>query len=152
MTGKPQNLTISRAAEAAGVSVETIRFYERKGLIAQPGKTVGGGFRIYPETTVRRIRFIRRAQRLGFSLAEARDLLSLHENSDANCASVFDRTQAKLLDIRDRMDQLRRIETALLALSRACPESGSTRDCPIIETLNSNSEMKEDRNARLPEN
>ncbi len=145
-------MTIGRAAEAAGVSVETIRFYERKGLIAQPRIAAGSSFRIYPETTVRRVRFIRQAQRLGFTLNEAGELLSLQEDTDADCAIVFDRAQTKLLDIRKRIAQLQDIETALDALARTCPGSGATDDCPIIEALICNPDKEEVENASLAKN
>ena len=81
-------VTISKAAKNAGVGVETIRFYERKGLIEQPPKPFGPGFREYPEEVVRRIRFIRQAQDIGFSLREIAELLSLRADPSADCSDV----------------------------------------------------------------
>ena len=88
--------TIGKAAKLAGVGVETIRFYERRGLIAQPLKPASGGFRDYPPDTLAQIRFIREAQELGFSLAEAAQLLTLRADPKADCAQVQRRAEAKL--------------------------------------------------------
>lgn len=140
MTVSLDRMTIGRAAKAAGVTVETIRFYERKGLIERPSPSPGSRFRCYPERTVRRIRFIREAQRLGFSLAESRELMSLDESSIADCAQVQTRARSKLAEIRSRIERLQDIEAALSALAQSCPGSGSTDDCPIIAALTPTSE------------
>jgi MerR family mercuric resistance operon transcriptional regulator len=99
---KPGKLTIARAAEQAGVGVETIRFYERERLIPRPPS----GYRIYPESTVRRIRFLRHCQELGFSLKEAAQLAD-----DSQCATACRKVEAKLAELDRRiaaLDQLRR--------------------------------------------
>ena len=128
--------TISRAAREAGVGVETIRFYERKGLVAQPLKPMDGGYRIYPAETVDRIRFIRQAQALGFSLKEIDDLLSLRADPDAECEDVRKRAAAKLEEVVRKTAQLRAIQDALEELIRICPRRGpAARSCTILEAL-----------------
>ena len=101
------DMTISKAARKAGVGVETIRFYERKGLIEQPPKPHGAGFRVYPEETVQRIRFIRQVQELGFSLRQIEELLSLRADPSADCGDVRERAQDKLEKVRRKIATLR---------------------------------------------
>lgn len=129
------DMTISKAARRAGVGVETIRFYERKGLIEQPPKPASAGFRSYPEETVERIRFIRQAQELGFSLREVCELLDLRADPEADAADVRARATAKLADVNDKMRQLRRIKDALETLIAACPGHGTLGCCSIMEAL-----------------
>jgi len=129
------SLTISRAAETAGVGVETIRFYERKGLIEQPGKPPNGGFRVYPPETVERIRFIRQAQELGFSLREAGELLALRADPAADASEVRARAAAKLADVEGKIRRLDRIREALIALIAACPGRGALDGCTILDAL-----------------
>lgn len=100
--------TIARAAEAAGVGVETIRFYERRGLIAQPPKLVRG-FRRYPAETVARVRFIRQAQELGFSLAEVQEFLDLEADPEAACGTVRTQAEKKLAEVERRLARLEAI-------------------------------------------
>ena len=129
------NLTISQAAAKAGVGVETIRFYERKGLIEQPPKPLDTGFRVYPEETVQRVRFIRQAQEIGFSLREIEELLSLRADPSADCSDVRERAAAKLEEVDQKMEQLGRIRSALNELIAACPGRGALRSCSIMESL-----------------
>ncbi len=129
-------LTISKAARKAGVGVETIRFYERKGLIDQPLKPTFGGFRVYPEDTVQRIRFIRQAQDLGFSLREIEELLSLRADPAADCSDVRERATAKREEVDRKIAQLERIRGALEELIAACPGRGALRACSILEAIN----------------
>ena len=128
-------LTISKAAANAGVGIETIRFYERKGLIEQPPKPLDGGFRFYPDETVSRIRFIRQAQEIGFSLREIEELLSLRADPSADCSDVRQRAAAKLEEVERKMEQLGRIRSALNELIAACPGRGALRVCSIMESL-----------------
>ncbi len=128
-------LTISKAAKNAGVGVETIRFYERKGLIEQPLKPQDGGYRTYPIETVRRIKFVRQAQEIGFSLREIEELLSLRADPSADCSDVRERATAKLEEVDRKMEQLGRIRAALDELIRACPGQGALRTCSIMESL-----------------
>ena len=130
-----KDMTISNAARSAGVGVETIRFYERKGLIDQPPKPANGGFRRYPEDTIERIRFIRQAQELGFSLREVGELLDLRSDPQADAAEVRARATMKLADVDEKMRQLRRIKGALETVIAACPGHGKLRRCSIIEAL-----------------
>ncbi len=128
------DMTISRAARKVGVGVETIRFYERKGLIAQP-KRPERGFRVYPDDAVQRIRFIRQAQEIGFSLREIEDLLGLRADPGSDCADIRERAVTKLEDVEDKIRQLRRIRGALKQVIAACPGQGALAGCSIIEAL-----------------
>ncbi len=135
-------MTISRAAREAGVGVETIRFYERKRLIEQPPKPKDSGFRDYPIETVRRIRFIRQAQDLGFALKEIDELLSLRADPSTDCADVRARASAKLEDVKVKIARLNAIQSALRDLLCACPGRGpAARFCSILEALETR-EMK----------
>ncbi len=136
-------LTISKAAKNAGVGVETIRFYERKGLIKQPPKPIDGGFRVYPEETVARIRFIRQAQEIGFSLREIEELLSLRADPSADCSDVRERATAKLAEVNRKITELERIRAALETLIAACPGGGALRSCSIMESLREKEESHE---------
>ena len=129
--------TIGRAAKQAGIGVETIRFYERIRLIAQPPKPAAGGFRDYPAATLSQIHFIREAQDLGFSLEEISDLMSLRADPKANCAQVQRRAEAKLAEVEDKIERLQGIGQALGRLIEACPGKGALGACSIIETLES---------------
>ncbi len=128
-------MTIGKAARKAGVGIETIRFYERRGLIAQPPKPRDAGFRVYPEETVQRIRFIRQAQELGFSLREIDELLSLRADPSTDARDVRQRATAKLEEVNRKLGQLEQIRTALEALIAACPGTGALRTCSIMEAL-----------------
>lgn len=128
-------MTIGKVARAAAVGVETVRYYERMGLIDRPQRPAGGGFRDYPATTVERIRFIRRAQGLGFSLKEIDELLSLHADAGADCAAVREHAQAKIAEVDAKITGLMRVRTALQELVSACPGRGALRDCSILGSL-----------------
>ena len=128
-------MTISKAARKAGVGVETIRFYERKGLIEQPAKPSALGFRDYPPETVDRVRFIRQAQELGFSLREAGDLLSLRAGPEADESGIRGHATATLAEVEGKIRRLEQIRQALTALIAACPGRGTLRECTILEAL-----------------
>ncbi|MBA5775592.1 MerR family transcriptional regulator [Stappia sp. F7233] len=128
-------MTIARAAEKAGVGVETIRFYERRGLIAQPPKPRDGGYRDYDLGTVERIRFIRQAQELGFSLREIEELLALKTDRQADCADVRMQAVAKRREVERKIGQLEEIRSALDALIATCPGGGDLSACTIMEAL-----------------
>lgn len=130
-----RGLTISKAAKCAGVGVETIRFYERKGLIEQPSKSEGTGYRTYPAETIERIRFIRQAQELGFSLREAWELLSLRADPGADAGDVRARANAKLAGVNDKICRLQHIGRALERLIDTCPGRGELGGCSIMEAL-----------------
>jgi len=128
-------LTIGKVARKAGVGVETVRFYERKGLIKKPRRPSNGGFRSYPADAVERIRFIRQAQEIGFSLREIEELLSLQADPATDCADVQKRAQIKREEVKGKIAQLRKIQKALYTLIAACPGKGPTRSCSILEAL-----------------
>lgn len=132
-----RTMTISRAANHAGIGIETVRFYERRGLIGQPPKPSTGGFRDYPPETLARLRFIREAQDLGFSLDEIAELLSLRADPKANCAQVQRRAEAKLAEVERKIERLQGIGAALARLIAACPGKGALGACSIIESLES---------------
>lgn len=128
-------LTIGQVARLADTGVETIRFYEREGLLDQPARRPSG-YREYPADVVARLRFIRRAKELGFTLKEIRELLALRHDPDADTAEVKRRAEAKIADIDARIRDLQRARQALVRLAEACPGHGPLLDCPIIEALN----------------
>lgn len=132
MNEPPETLTIGVLAEAAGVNVETIRFYQRKCLMHEPDRPLGG-IRRYGEPDLARVRFIKSAQRLGFSLDEIRDLLKLEDGS--HCTEAREQAERKLVEVRARLSDLQRIEGALQGLfERCCAASGQVQ-CPLIEAL-----------------
>ena len=130
-------MTIGRAARLAGVGVETIRFYERKGLIGQPLRPLDASFRVYPAETVQRIRFIREAQEIGFSLREIDELLSLRADPSADSSDVRRRAIAKRDEVERKIAHLQEIHGALEELISACPGRGAVRECSIMESLTS---------------
>ncbi len=140
-------MTISKAARRGGVGIETIRFYERRGLIPQPPRPNGSGFRVYPEETLQRIRFIRQAQEIGFSLREIEELLSLRADPSADCADVRPQATAKLEEVDRKIAKLKEIRGALHELIAACPGSGALRVCSIMEALVRGSENRAAKSA-----
>lgn len=128
----PGELTIGAVARAAGVNVETIRFYQRRGLLAQPERSYGRVRRYSPADAVR-VRFIKAAQRLGFSLDQVADLLRLQDG--AHCDEARAIAEARLADVRDRRAQLQRIEDALADLVARCSAAGGNVHCPLIAAL-----------------
>lgn len=136
-------LTIGRAAKAADVGVETVRFYERRGLIDQPRKPARSGFRTYPDDVVPRLRFIRRAQAMGFSLDEIGELLSLRADPAADCGKVRKHAATKLAEVDRKLAELNRMRVALEAVVAACPARGALRQCTILETLEGTAMAKE---------
>jgi Hg(II)-responsive transcriptional regulator len=138
-------MTISRAAEQAGVGVETIRFYERRGLIEQPARPRSGGYRFYDDEVVERIHFIRQAQELGFSLREITELLSLRADPAADCGDVRTQAVSKLEEVDRKIAQLHHIRAALNELIASCPGGGALRACTIIDALNGRPAAKSDQ-------
>lgn len=135
-------MTIGKVAKNAGVGVETIRFYERRGLIQQPIKPAGAGFRSYPDDVVAQVSFIRRAQQIGFSLAEVGELLSLRTDPDGDCADVRARASEKLTEVDQKILNLKRMRKALQEMLDACPSSGALRTCTILDALESTASSK----------
>ncbi len=125
------SLTIGRLARAAGVNVETIRYYQRVGLIEEPPRPAAG-YRRYSPSTIDRIRFIKRAQELGFSLREIRELLDLGEG---HCADVKARAQARREHVARQIADLQALQTTLDTLIQACEQDEDGARCPIVESL-----------------
>ncbi|MGE3376508.1 MAG: MerR family DNA-binding protein [Vicinamibacteria bacterium] len=130
----PQSLSIGELAQAAGIGVETVRFYERRGLLERPARPTRG-YRAYPRKALARIAFVREAQELGFTLAEVRALLALNGDPATDCAAVRGRAAAKLGQLDTRMARLSRMRSALHRLLARCPGRGSLADCPIVAAL-----------------
>jgi len=125
-------LTIGLLAQAVGVNVEAIRFYQRKGLMPLP-KRAYGSIRRYTDADLERVRFIKAAQRLGFSLAEVSDLLRLVDGT--HCEEARRIAQQKLQDIREKLADLQRIEAALDQLVARCGSADNAVQCPLISSL-----------------
>ncbi len=134
-----ESLTIGQLARRAGVGVETVRFYERRGLIEEPPRDPASGYRRYPEGAVARIRFIRHAKDLGFSLKEIDELLRLRIDPSTSCEEVLRRAETKIADIEAKVAILRRMKAVLEDLVRACRETcrtpSSRMHCPILDAL-----------------
>ncbi len=126
------SLGIGKLAKSAGVRIDTVRYYERSGLLA-PKTRLLSGYRRYGAVEVSRLRFIRRAQALGFTLQEVRDLLALSKRRDI--ARVKRAAQNKLADVERRLADLERIRDGLRRLIADCPGHGRTADCPILRAL-----------------
>jgi len=137
------DLTSGQLAERSGVGLETIRYYERKGLLPPPARS-RSGYRQFAAEAVDRLRFIRQAQHLGFSLKEIQELLSLRIDPNASCSEVRQRAQAKIGEIEQRLRGLQRMRKVLWRLTEACEGRGPTTTCPILEALE-----KPDRDHRL---
>lgn len=130
-----ETLTIGRLARRAEVNQETIRYYEREGILDAP-RRLPSGYRIFSEDSAQRIRFIKRAQKLGFSLREIRELLSLrHERTGDEIARVRLAATEKIAEIDGKIEALTAMRSALKQLETACPGSGPLSDCPILECL-----------------
>ncbi len=129
-----QTLSIGQLAGAAGVRVETVRFYERQGLLPAPPRK-RSGYRQYPREAVARVRFIRRAKQLGFTLREIAELLALRVDPDKTCADVRAMAREKIADVEAKLHELERIRIALERLSRQCRGKGPTSECPILDAI-----------------
>ncbi len=127
-------LTIGQLAEQAGVNVQTVCYYERRGLLPQPART-GAGYRQYPPDAADRLRFIRRAQNLGFSLEEIAELLALRVKHASACAAVEARARDKIALVDRKIGELERMKRTLHRLASACEAREPTGDCPILEAL-----------------
>jgi DNA-binding transcriptional MerR regulator len=128
-------MTRAELARAAGVSIETLRYYERRGLLPEPPRNQSG-YRQYSGGYLSRLWFIRNGQRVGFSLAEIADLTSLQVSSKASCAEVWRRAEAKIADTEDRIRALQRIRDALQRLSRLCSaDERPASECGFLSEL-----------------
>lgn len=127
-------LNIGEAARRGGVSVEALRYYEQQGLIDSPERDANG-YRVYAPEVIRHIRFIRRAQDVGFSLRDIGDLLSLKADPGASCSDVQDRALGKLCEIEEKIEVLSRMRDVLRKWTSACPSAGPVSECPILDAL-----------------
>lgn len=132
-------ITIGQVARKAGVGVETIRFYEREGLVEKPARRASG-YRQYEPGAVHRIRFIRHAKELGFTLREIKELLELRVEPDCHCGEVLELAQAKIADIQQRLEALERMKQVLTKLATACRRRKRTDPCPILEAIDESNE------------
>ena len=132
-----KSLTIGQLAKQADVGVETVRFYERKGLLEEPDRRPSG-YRQYDEGVVRRLKFIRRAKELGFTLKEIKELLSLKIDPSTTCADVKQRAETKIEDIEGKIRTLQRMKRSLVKVTKSCSGSGPTSECPILDAIETN--------------
>ncbi len=136
--GVSTQLRIGEVAKQAGVGIETIRFYEREGIIADPPRRESG-YREYDPEIVTRLHFIKRAQELGFSLKEISELMALKVNPKQNCSGVKKRAEFKLLEIEKKIRDLKRMQAVLNEVTEACVASKPISDCPILQCFDSQS-------------
>ena len=134
-------LTIGRLAAQAEVHVETVRYYERRGLMPAPPR-LESGYRAYPPESLTRIRFIKSAQALGFTLEEIKHLLALRMHADSNCEQVRRQAEQKLTEIAQKIEMLRHLQQALTNLAAACVQDGPQGECPILEALEEQTSWK----------
>jgi MerR family mercuric resistance operon transcriptional regulator len=127
-------LTIGKLAKQAGVHIETIRYYEKRGLIPRPRRS-SSGYRQFSADSVSLIHFIKHAQDLGFSLKEIGELLSLRLDENTPCSEVKGRAESKIEDIDEKIGTLQRMRKALIKLTKACSGRGPVSECPILEAL-----------------
>ena len=131
-----RTISIGQLAKAAGVGVETVRFYERKGLLDAPARK-DSGYRQYDDDAVERLKFIRRAQQVGFTLKEIQDLLALRDDPDARRADVREKAGEKIAAIDAKVRDLLAMRESLAALLESCEGDGPAAGCPIITALGS---------------
>jgi Cu(I)-responsive transcriptional regulator len=127
-------LTIGKLSKKSGVSIDSIRFYERRGLLAEPMRTEAN-YRVYPLAAADQLRFIKKAQKLGFSLDEIQDLLALSHNPAASKADIKRKTAEKIDDIKIRIQDLKRMLKGLEQLDESCDGHGPIAECPILKSL-----------------
>lgn len=134
--------SIGQVARRAGVGVETVRFYEREGLLEEPARKASG-YRQYAEEAIKQIRFIKRAQQPGFSLKEIAELLTLRVDGQTECSQVKERAAAKLAEVEQKMIALQRMRQALLQVASLCDREGPKSRCPMLDALEHDSEAGE---------
>lgn len=129
-----KEFTVSRLAREVGINLETVRFYERKGLLPNPRRSPSG-YRLYTKDAARRLKFIKRAQELGFSLHEIRELLALRASPGTNNSEIRMRTEEKIADIEGKIKTLESMKQALRKLVQSCCACAPDTKCPILESL-----------------
>jgi MerR family copper efflux transcriptional regulator len=136
-----EGLTTAKLAREGAVNVETIRYYERHGLLPKPPRTASG-YRVFSAEAVQRLRFIRRAQDLGFTLKEVKELLAIRVRPRAGSAEVRQKAEAKIADIDSRIQNLEAIRDALRRITASCSGKGPATNCSILEALNGGPETQ----------
>ena len=137
-------LTIGQVAHRSAVNVETVRYYERRGLISAPPRRESG-YRQYDPQAVQRIQFIKRAQELGFTLKEIGQLLALADGDGSGCGDVRDFATKKVADVESKIRHLQNLKKVLTRLVRQCSGEGPLAGCPIIESLAGDTETEDGR-------
>lgn len=131
-----KHLTVGKLAKSIGINIETVRYYERMGLLPVPER-LASGYRVYNEQAVKRLRFVSRAKSLGFSLEEIKELLALYSNPSTDCEAICEQARMKCADIEKRITDLKRIHKALKQLEQTCPGGDKGLDeCTITQCLN----------------
>lgn len=138
-----KKIRIGELSKRTGVGIETIRFYEREGLLEEPTRRPSGQ-RQYPVEEVRRVRFILRAKRLGFTLREIHELLSFKATEDDVCADVCTKAKIKIKEIEERIEALEQMRKALVELTTTCVGEGSAKECLILGALDKDEEENGD--------
>ncbi|HEX5489127.1 MAG TPA: heavy metal-responsive transcriptional regulator [Rhodanobacteraceae bacterium] len=133
-TQSSRHLTIGSVARRAGVGIDTIRYYERQGLLPPPPRRASG-YRDYGEAAIERLRFIRRSKDLGFTLDEIRELLALSSDRERGVRDVKRRAETRLAGVEDRIRELQKVRRGLKQLIAACPGHGPLEHCPILRAL-----------------
>lgn len=137
MDEKYQGITtykIGEVAKRADVNKETVRYYEQRELIPKPDRR-RSGYRIFTQRHIDQIKFIKRAQQLGFTLTEIKELLELRLDEESSCSEIKEEAQQKYQDVSEKIKDLQRIRETLTALIDSCSEDGPIGDCPILEAL-----------------
>lgn len=129
-----RDFTIGEAAKSVGVNLQTLRYYERRGLL-KPFSRRNSGYRIYTMEEVKKLTFIKRAQELGFTLSEIKMLLNLKVTSTARCGDVKRKAELKLAEVKEKIRHLKGISKALSELIDSCREEKLTDQCPILQSL-----------------
>lgn len=138
-----KTLTRGKLAKRCEVNFETVRYYEQEGLIPKPSRSAAN-YRLYSEETVQRIRFIKSAQELGFTLGEIKELLSLRARPRAKCADVLERAEAKIQNIDEKIQTLKAMRRALVKLKSECQGAMPISACPILEALDAEAQEEHD--------
>jgi MerR family mercuric resistance operon transcriptional regulator len=130
-----ERCTIGQAAKRAGINLETIRYYEREGVLPKPPRTESG-YRMLSDHAIQRLRFVRQAQELGFSLKEIEELLALQVKPGVSCADIRAKAKAKIADVDEKIRNLEAIRNALLEMAATCSGRGPVSGCSILQLLN----------------
>jgi MerR family transcriptional regulator, copper efflux regulator len=134
-------LKIGQVAELGGVNLQTVRYYERERLLPEAPR-LASGYRVFSDDTVRRVRFIKRAQELGFTLAEIRELLSLRVDHERDSGTVRELALKKISDINEKIRTLQEMKGALEHLTDRCSGQGPASECPILESIDSSEVLR----------